>query len=397
MARFGLAALQCAMLDLQNFDIDSKRGFLPAADPLQLLPQEFNELERLAADLPKLFASNKLRSEIETRLKVPVSKLQGAPQVQRAMMLISYLGHGYAWGEPPAPTSFPAALAIPWYEISKLAGRPPSLSYESYALVNWRRLDPNGPITLGNIALLQNFLGGIDEEWFILVHVDIEAKAGDLLTALADAVNGAENSSPEAIEKGLTIIDRQLEKMYDSLSRMPEHCDPYIYYNRVRPYIHGWKNNPAVPNGIVYEGVTAYGNAPQMFRGETGSQSSIIPALDAALGIQHQQDLLRTYLVEMREYMPPRHRAFIEMLESSSKVRQVAAKHRDSHPGTREAYNRCVNWIEKFRTKHLSYAFQYIDQQNQQNIANPNKVGTGGTPFITYLKKHRDETATHLL
>jgi len=385
------------MLDLRSFNIDAERGFLPPADPLQSLPQEFCALEQLAAELPKLFASDKLRSEIERRLKVPVSKLSGTAQAQRAMMLISYIGHAYAWGASPAPPSFPAALAVPWYEISLLAGRPPSLAYESYALVNWRRLDPAGPIALGNIALLQNFLGGIDEEWFILVHVDIEAKAGALLSALAEAVNGAESALPEPIENGLNIVDRQLGEMYASLDRMPEHCDPYIYYNRVRPYIHGWKNNPALPNGIVYEGVSAYGGAPQQFRGETGSQSSIIPALDAALGIEHKQDVLRTYLLEMREYMPPRHRAFIETLEANSKVREVVSKHRQSHPGMRDAYNRCVTWIEKFRTKHLSYAFQYIDQQNQQSVANPNKVGTGGTPFITYLKKHRDETSTHLL
>ena len=39
------------------------------------------------------------------------------------------------------------------------------------------------------------------------------------------------------------------------MNRMPEKCDPFIYYNRVRPYIFGWKNNPATPDGVIYEGV----------------------------------------------------------------------------------------------------------------------------------------------
>ena len=52
-----------------------------------------------------------------------------------------------------------------------------------------------------------------------------------------------------------------------------------------------------------------------MFRGETGAQSSIVPSLDAALGILHKDDPLRTYLVETRDYMPPKHRAFIEAIE----------------------------------------------------------------------------------
>src|SRR2546427_4821666 len=42
-----------------------------------------------------------------------------------------------------------------------------TLFRSSYALDNWRRLDPTSPIELGNITLLQNFLGGLDEEWFV--------------------------------------------------------------------------------------------------------------------------------------------------------------------------------------------------------------------------------------
>jgi len=38
--------------------------------------------------------------------------------------------------------------------------------------------------------------------------------------------------------------------MYATLKRMPERCDPYIYFHRVRPYIHGWKNHPDLPAGV---------------------------------------------------------------------------------------------------------------------------------------------------
>ena len=37
----------------------------------------------------------------------------------------------------------------------------------------------------------------------------------------------------------------------DIFDRMPERCDPYAYFERVRPYIHGWKDNPALPNGVM--------------------------------------------------------------------------------------------------------------------------------------------------
>lgn len=109
---------------------------------------------------------------------------------------------------------------------------------------------------------------------------------------------------------------------------MPEQCDPYIYYNRVRPYIHGWKDNPALPQGLIYSGVRAYRNQPQLFRGETGAQSSIIPAFDAALGIVHQSDPLKIYLQEMHEYMPPQHREFILQIEKNPVIRDYVIAHR---------------------------------------------------------------------
>ena len=88
----------------------------------------------------------------------------------------------------PATDRLPAAIAVPLVELAKRVGRPPILSYASYCLHNWRRLDPAGPIALDNIALLQNFStpgdGKSDEDWFILVHVNIEAYAGPALRSV---------------------------------------------------------------------------------------------------------------------------------------------------------------------------------------------------------------------
>jgi len=179
-----------------------------------------------------------------------------------------------------------------------------------------------------------------------------------------------------------------------TLERMPEHCDPYIYYRRVRPYIHGWRNHPALPQGVVYEGVTEYGGRGQMFRGETGAQSGIVPSIDALLGVSHADDPLRTYLMEMRDYIPPGHRRFIQEVERASVVRAFVQESARHEPQLREAYNECIHWLESFRTTHLEYAATYIFRQNQTDAANPTDVGTGGTPFMTYLKKHRDESAS---
>jgi indoleamine 2,3-dioxygenase len=56
-----------------------------------------------------------------------------------------------------------------------------------------------------------------------------------------------------------------------------------------------------------------------------------------------------------------------------------------------------VEALEAFRSLHLEYAAAYIFRQAQTDAKNPHAVGTGGTPFMEYLKKHRDETAEHVL
>jgi len=375
--------------------LDPQRGFLPSHDPLTRLPQPFEAWENVALGLPKFLASDHIRRTIEQLPPFPTDQIATAPERERAMTLLSYLGHAYVWrGGKPAEV-LPARVAVPWHAVAGSLGRSPVLSYSSYSLHNYYRFDPAREPECGNIALIQNFLGGLDEEWFILIHVDIERKAAPGLAALHPSLDAAESKDATQLEHHLAIVQRSIEAMYATLKRMTEWCDPYIYYHRVRPYIHGWKNHPDLPQGLIYEGVDAYRGQPQQFRGETGAQSAIVPSLDAMLGIGHKEDVLRTYLMEMRTYMPPDHRAFIESIEARGSVRPFVEQ--CGVAKLTELYNACVEGVERFRTLHLEYAASYIFRQAQTDAKNPHAVGTGGTPFMPYLTKHRDETALHRL
>jgi indoleamine 2,3-dioxygenase len=90
--------------------------------------------------------------------------------------------------------------------------------------------------------------------------------------------------------------------------------------------------------------------------------------------------------------MPPKHRKFISKLEGVSQIKKLLAGSRK----LTDKYNDCLEEIRAFRAMHLEYAGTYIHKQSQ--IENPfgrggsTITGTGGTPFMTYLKKHRDET-----
>jgi indoleamine 2,3-dioxygenase len=368
--------------------VDPVRGFLPGSDPLQRLPESFGVWDEIGCDLPKLLAAGRLRSTLTRMPALDVGELPD-DAVPRAMLLLSFMGHAYvyqSWRTDVA-SRIPRNLAQPWAAVARRLGRPPILSYASYALDNWRRVDASGPIALGNLALLQNFLGGLDEEWFVTVHIEIESEAAPALVALPRAQRAASEGNGGVLSEALSAVAGALERMNATLLRMPENCDPYIYYHRVRPFIHGWQLHP-----VVYEGVAEFGGAAQTFHGETGAQSTIVPCLDAVLGIRHKSDELRVYLMEMRRYMPREHVRFLSELESGSSVRDFVVRSGDA--ALRRVYEQCVEGVESFRSTHLEYAARYIQKQAQVGV-NSTDYGTGGTPFMRYLKKHRDETTRH--
>lgn len=380
------------MTRLAEFEVDPVHGFLAVPDPLRELPAEFAVWETAASELPRRIPSGRLRGLLASLPLLDADALHIGSELRRAMLLLSYLGHAYVWCEDPPARELPAPLAVPWARVAERLGRPPVLSYASYALDNWRRLETDAPLELGRFCLLQNFLGGVDEDWFIGVHIDIEAKAAPILCRIGPILDAAHKRDARAVARHLEEVAADLERICAVLGRMPEYCDPYVYYRRVRPYIHGWANHPALPEGLVYQGVERFGGHPQRFRGETGAQSGIVPCLDALLGIAHAADPLRAYLLEMRGYMPPPHRAFLEAIEAESGLRTFVVERAGDCPDVATAYEECVQWLAAFRTTHLHYAARYIHRQSQARDANPTHVGTGGTPFMSYLRKHRDET-----
>ena len=375
---------------IADYGITEEFGYLPAHDPAQSLSAGNEEWDQFGKDLPKLLMGTNFRKRVQALPKFNIDKLNGEAEIQRAMLVLSYIGQAYQWSDNEAATVMPQVLAKPWYEVGKLVGRPPILSYQSYASDNWRRFDKAGPIECGNIGLLQCFLGGQDEEWFILIHIDIEKKAGKALKAIEEAQAAVVAQDAEKVEAALIKMRAALTAMYEVLGRMPERCDPYIYFHRVRPYIFGWRNNPSLPDGVVYEGVDEYKGVGQKFRGETGAQSAIIPAMDGVLGIEHEKDELREYLMEMRTYMPPKHVAFIQAVEAGPSVRNFVTTIKKS--SLTQVFNDCIELVANFRAMHLEYAGTYIHAQAQATPGNPSAVGTGGTPFMIYLRKHRDET-----
>lgn len=388
-----------ASLDISNYDVTPERGFLASFDPETIsLPDILQTPRDVAMSLPHLIPSGRVRKHLEALPLVDMTEFcADASDAQKRMAMVhySFMVQTYVWGEEPAPTSIPVCLAAPIWRLAEAIGQQPLLPYSGYVLDNWGRLDRNGPIDLSNTYMIQPFIAGQDEAWFVLIHVAIEARAGAMLAEIPTLIDAVTNQDDAKLESLLTLMAQTWDEVNAIFDRMPERCDPYIYFHRVRPWIHGWKDNPALGDGLIYEGVPETKGAPQSFRGQTGSQSSIVPAMDACFGIGHAGDPLRTYLDELHIYRPPAHRKFIDDIRAASNLRPYLEK--STNTALKEHYNECVRKIARFRTKHLEYAASYINKQSKGDAGNDTDVGTGGTPFMKYLKKHRDEAEAHLL
>ncbi|MDJ0644266.1 MAG: indoleamine 2,3-dioxygenase [Erythrobacter sp.] len=385
---------------LAQYDMSEETGFLCRFDASSVvLPGAWADAAQVARQLPQILPSGRIRNFL-TRSLPPHAELGDASgltdeQARIATVHYTFMVQAYMWGEEAITDRLPPSLAVPMVALADRLGQQPLLTYSSYVLDNWALIDPGKPLALDNLRMLQNFLGGMDEAWFVLVHVAIEACAGKVLARFGSIVEAVENDDPQAVQGLLERNAATWQQVNALFDRMPERCDPYIYFERVRPYIHGWKDNPALPNGVIYEGVERYGSAAQAFRGQTGSQSSIVPSMDALMGVGHAADPLREYLDQLHEYRPVGHRRFVDDVRASSGLRDFAQK--AQLPTLNDAYNANIQAVADFRTRHLEYAASYINKQGRKHAGNDTDVGTGGTPFMKYLKKHRDETRANLL
>ena len=372
------------------------KGFLPEKSPLKeysINSSSLNRLQEIASNLPKLLLTGRVQSTVESLKKDDLSiqellTTKNERELRLAMVHLSFIAHAYILGGIKPNSKLPEVVAAPWVRVSEFLGRPPVLSYASYCLDNWFLLEDE-PLSLENVALINNFLGGLDEDWFVTIHVCIEGAASGAIEA-ADKLSQCDDSTSEKeIASLLSKIEISLQEVNKIFLRMPERCDPYVYYHRVRPFIFGSKDNPDLKDGLIYE--NQFSNKAQFFRGETGAQSSIVPSLDGVLGVKHSKDALRHYLNEMRDYMPPKHRKFIKKVEGSVLKNLVL----DS-ANLKKIYNQCLKELSDFRALHLKYAGMYIHKQSQQQnpfgTGGSTIKGTGGTPFMTYLKKHLEET-----
>lgn len=403
---------------LASYSIDINHGFLSSDEPLRQLPLEgkFGCWELIMMDLSQYLQAKNIRAIILSQLKVihvEQDDLLDEREFQRAEFVLAVLSSAFIFGEKPISTYIPSCLAIPWVELTRRACRPPIITHSLIILKNWRRFDTEKPIELGNIGMLNGFLSGVDEANFYLVTVELESHGGKALKHMLRAQYFASKGEMKKLLEELKELETVQKAILASLSKMFQEVDPYIFFNRVRHFLAGWKGNTMLPDGMLYEGVS---ETRQFLHGPSAGQSSLIAAFDVFFGVNHNSEHTREFMSEMRYYMPPKHRQFLDMLGApnyniSSRMKKLDLL--DDEILENElltAYNACVDQLIAFRNKHIQIVTLYVLVQTRKNheinqtgdnvntngkdevVSESSIRGTAGTVLMPFLKTSRDET-----
>ena len=294
--------------------------------------------------------------------------------------------------------------------------------------------------TLENLSTIMTFTGSLDESWFYLVSVAIEARAAPLLPLMLNAIAAARINDSRTVVECLRTFAETIDELGSLITRMYENCDPHVFFHRIRPFLAGSRDmaEAGLPNGVMFD--TGSGNDPyQQYGGGSNAQSTLIQFFDAVLGVEHRPtgetrnqnassdqegsapSPRQIFIHEMRSYMPGPHRRFLEYTISIANIREYVESHTSNRALT-VAYQACLAMLSSLRSKHISLVSRYIVVQagrprSQSQTLNPPEApktqnlatasqktaqdgrtgskklkGTGGTALIPFLKQARDET-----
>ena len=375
------------VMELDDFDISLKTGFVPEHVSHKLPGDYFNEWESAACNLPQWTRDKTVRENTDALpdLEFTTATL-GSDEAEwrRAYVVVSFLAQAYITEDTSRDSvqRLPPKLSIPWQSTSSHIGVLPAATYAAIVMYNYTLKDPTKPIAPDNLQAALTFTGTSEESWFFMVHILEEVGAAPGLQAIMRGYKAMASKDNKSLATCLETITQSLHTMKNTLKKMYECCDPAFFYNEIRPFL-------SFPEGgLIYSGVSS---EVQQYCSVSGAQDSAIPAFSIFLGAQHEPN--EQQLVDkFKLYMPTKHRQFLQFLSEQASLCGYVEECRDSELVQR--YDEAVDALVSFRTGHISLVTSYIinvKRRQGEGVSVADK-GTGGTPFMAFLKKIRDNT-----
>ncbi|KAF7665876.1 hypothetical protein LDENG_00131060 [Lucifuga dentata] len=353
----------------------------------------------LASNIPHLVETHTLRDQVHKMPLLSPHLLSSHRELRLAHLALGFITAGYVWQEGQhAPAQIlPKALALPFRLVSHKLGLPPILNYAAGVVANWKLRDPIGDMEIGNLDVIFSLPGGESCRGFFIVSLLVEMAASSGITGALEVMHAVKVCDLLRIQEGLFKVAQSLKQMRETFTLMHKHVVPTEFYGTLRVFLTGWRDNPLLPHGLLYEGVS---NEPIMLAGGSAAQSSAIQCFDALLNIHHEDDA-GAFLTRMRDYMPPVHQQLIDALSVSPSLRDFIMS--SSSPDLCQAYNSCVSALVDLRNYHLSIVAKYIivPSNTAPNMGCPFRdvdiTGTGGSNLMVFLKNVRDTTQKALM
>lgn len=390
---------------LDSYFVSEELGFI-LPEPLKELPPYYQEWMDISLHVPELIHSHELRSHINRMPLLSSQYLQTHRELRLAHLLLGVMTMGYVWaeGEKHVVKLLPRNLALPYWEVSQRLGLPPILTHADAVLANWRKKDPERPFGMENLELMVSLPGGDSLQGFFLVTLLVELAAVPGLKSIPTVLSGVSCGDTEVVTRALLEISQSLHDMTEALKLMHVHVEPSVFYGVIRIYLSGWKDNPSMPNGLIYEGVQT---EPMEFSGGSAAQSSLLHCFDELLGVKHEAKA-GAFLSRMRNYMPPAHKQMIQDISQQPSLRNFVEEHCDDQ--ITQAFQLCVTKLVELRNYHINIVSRFItvpaararQLRDETRFTKEDmiskaptaleEIGTGGSSIMGFLKTVRDET-----
>lgn len=320
-----------AICHAKDIDISLGRGFLPEVDPITISDNlEFNKLVSFSTELPVMLKKKQVISRVEQEFNIDVESLidcSNQPILLRSYAMMAAITQAYiiesGGGKDTnkAPVYIDEKLSTPLHALSSAIDRLPTQTYETYILQNYKLLDPLKEISLENISPLITYTNTSGEAWFIKVHVVAEYLGGRVLQSFNEAQSRAMQTNFDSNDLIQLLKDttHAMDNLGSHLRTMNNGLDSKEFYSNVRSYLKSWEP------GVIYKGSDIYGDSSIVWRGSSGAQSSIIPAIDRLMGLNISQ--LET-MKDMVNYMPIEHQNFLSTLNNNQfELRDIIKKY----------------------------------------------------------------------